>query len=99
MTKDETELLRQARVMRELLRLEGWKEYVKVLDLQIAARERLIAVPLSEMEGGSFEDKALRLELIKGALIGLRLARDTVSMIIDHANEIASRGDRGEDEE
>lgn len=101
--KEETEVLRQARHLRDLLEHPAWKEYVKILEAQIALREQILLLPMaalssasSEFQGMDYQSRLAHLESIKGALIGLRLCRDLPQTTVDQARDIVR--DHGEPE-
>lgn len=89
---DEREILRRSRLMKELLDHPAWKEYVAIQEAQIKTREIIIRTPLSDLPEAlrslDFMSRAAAMESIKGAIIGLTLARDTPQSIIAHAKEI-----------
>lgn len=96
---DEKQILRLSKNMQDLVATEGWREYEKVIKLQIADRERLVTVPLSSaipaFEGMDFTTRAAHVEVVKGALIGLRLALDLPSATIKHASDIRAEHSPG----
>ena len=95
-----------ARLMGEMVATDGWKEYMKILAEQIATRERMIAAPLHDLQPApiaargqdtqvvfsamDFTTRSVALECVKGALIGLKLARDMPSIIIADAKDSAT---------
>lgn len=89
---EERAVLRLAENFREMTESKWWQEYVKVLDAQIADRETLLLLPMSEQHprfnGMDFNTRAVALEIIKGALIGLRLAKSIPTATIAHASDI-----------
>lgn len=88
--------------MKDLIRTEAWSEYQKVLDEQIAQREKIIQTPLSEslgiFTGMDFNTRAVHVEVVKGALIALRLARNLPTTIINHANDIRAENSPGDND-
>jgi hypothetical protein len=97
MSPENTQILKQARLFRDLVATEGWREYVKVLEAQISAREEIIHLPLHALPphfvppGTDLASKAAALESAKGAIIGLRLAIHTPVATIESAHEIAKK--------
>jgi hypothetical protein len=89
---DERSILRLAEGFREMVATDWWREYVKVLDAQIADRELVLLLPMSDQHprfnGMDFNTRAVALEVIKGALIGLRLAKSIPTATIAHASDI-----------
>lgn len=91
-SEDERNILRQARIFRELLDHPAWKEYAELLGRQMELRRGIIFTPLNAMPDDlkslDFTSRAAMLEMLKGAVLGLMLARDTPQSIIDHAKRI-----------
>lgn len=101
-SKEELEVLKQARIYREGLDSELWRMHDKILAEQIALRERVLATPMhslqsDEFRGMDFMAKAAQLESVKGAIIGLKLARELPELTLRHAQAI--REDHGVKEE
>lgn len=94
---EEIQVLKQARVFRDMVLSEGWKEYVKILEAQIMTREEVIHCPLHSLPphfvnpSTDLASKAAAVESVKGAVIGLRTAIYTPTATIESAKEIASR--------
>lgn len=99
---DEKQVLRLAAHFREMVATDWWKEYVRILDAQISDREQLLLLPVSEQhpkfQGMDFQTRAVSLETIKGAIIGLRLAKTIPSATIDHASDIVRDHSVGEED-
>ena len=89
---EERSVLRLAENFREMTESKWWQEYVKILDAQIADREALLLLPMSDQhprfQGMDFNTRAVALEVIKGAMIGLRLAKSIPTATIAHASDI-----------
>lgn len=80
----ERELLRQAKEMRDLYESRPWKVYASIIESQIKTREELILnSPAGTMSEGE-------LEQIKGARLGLKLALDNLSAIIETGSAIVA---------
>lgn len=97
----ERRVLRQARELKDIQHSSGWKVYVEMLDDMIKLREPLVNSPLHDIEslpGETHEGKVCRIENVKGALIGLKLARATLDNTIIAADEIRE-AHSGEDDE
>lgn len=90
--KDETHVLRLARHFRDMVETEWWREFEKLVQMQIAMRERVLLTPLGDQnpafDGLDFTSRAVKMEAIKGAIIGLRLALSIPSDTINHAADI-----------
>lgn len=90
-TAEEVEVLKLARLFGELMRTEGWKAYCDLLEEQIKARLDGVLQPLHTVgfDGvGDLAGKAAAMESLKGAINGLRLAKELPSMTMAHADEI-----------
>jgi hypothetical protein len=93
--KEEIQILKQARLFRDMVATEAWLEYVKVLEAQIAAREEVLHIPLHSLPphfvppSTDLSSKAAAIESVKGAIIGLRTALNTPTATIESAREIA----------
>lgn len=90
---EEVQILKQARLVKEMIETEGWKALCEVLRAQILTRELLIRRPLHDLPheqfpGMDLASKAAAVEAIKGAVIGLNLALSLPESIINSANEI-----------
>lgn len=90
--EEERYVLRLANEFREMEATSWWKEFKRIVEVQISTRERLVMLPLSErnpaFEGMDFTTRAASLETIKGAIIGLRLALSIPAETISHATDI-----------
>lgn len=86
----EDDIRRLGAKMKELTETRGWSEYKQILQTHIATREALVFAPLHDLptKSDDAQAKLLMLESIKGALIGLKLARDLPDTIIQHAADI-----------
>ena len=74
----EVQVLRVSRLMQDMSQTEGWKEYEKILQAQIADRLRILAQPLHTLPndlGLDFLGRAAQLESVKGAIIALEFGR------------------------
>lgn len=89
---EEKAILRLAESFREMEGTAWWKEYEKIIRAQIEIREALLRIPLSEaneaFKGMDFVTRAASQEIIKGAIIGLRLALSIPSLTIKHGSDI-----------
>jgi hypothetical protein len=94
---EEIQILKQARVFRDMVATDGWKEYCKILEAQIAAREEVIHCPLHSLPPhfvppeSDLASKAAAVESAKGAVIGLRAALHIPTATIESAKDIADR--------
>jgi hypothetical protein len=73
---------KRVRAFGDLVRLEGWQMYVDLLNTYITEKGSQLMEPLS-----SDPNAAARQEYVKGAMYGLSLARDVVSITIKTAKE------------
>ena len=72
LTKEEKAELRTGTAIRNLLQVEGWKVYVKILEMHLQGKRNEFEVPAEkELDGIA---QVLRAESAKGAIMGLRLA-------------------------
>lgn len=92
--EEERELLRQARAMKELIDTKPWQIYSQIIESQIKTRENI----LMDSPPGTVSE--LQAEHIKGARLGLRLALETVRLIITDATDVAREhgASEGDDE-
>ena len=73
--KEEIQILKQARLFKDMIETDGWKELVKVLEAQIAAREEVIHCPIHALPqhfiaaSTDLASKAAAIESAKGAVI------------------------------
>lgn len=94
-SESEVAVLKQARVFRDMLETEGWKEYTKILSAQINAREEVIHCPIHALpptfvsQDTDLASKAAAVESAKGAIIGLKVALTIPSITIESAKQIA----------
>jgi hypothetical protein len=94
---EEVQVLKQARLFRELLSHEGWKAYAQVLEAQIAAREEVVHCPIHALPphfvnpSTDLASKAAAIESAKGAIIGLKIALNTPAATIESASEMARK--------
>ncbi len=100
---EERDVLKCARLFRDLIATEGWIEYQKMLDAQLASRSRILATPLDALPSGEFQQmdfvaKAAKMESVKGAIIGLTLARSLPELTIQSASDIVKEHSLGEEE-
>lgn len=103
-TAEEREILRFARFAKEVVDSEFWKVYERTLLAQIAQREQVLLTPLTDIplqpgEVWDFNTRVMKSELIKGAVIGLRLALSIPKATIDHAATIVREYEPPEKEE
>lgn len=93
-TQEEILILKQARLIKEMAETEGWKEFQKILEAQVATRLSIIVSPFHSLpdnsgyQGMDLAAKAAAIESVKGAVIGLRLAINLPASIIESAKEI-----------
>lgn len=89
---EERHVLRLSANFKEMVSTDWWKEYERIIRAQIADRESVLLLPISEQHpkfmGMDFTTRAASLETIKGAIIGLRLALSIPSATITHAQDI-----------
>lgn len=103
-SESEVEVLKQARLLREIVGTAGWQEFCKILEAQIKVREEMLLAPAAILASKWPEFKDLdhagrlaHLESIKGALIGIKLCRDLPQITIDDARAIQDEHrDQGE---
>jgi hypothetical protein len=94
MIPEEAYILKQARLFRDMIASAPWQEFVRVLDAQIATRLKLVESPLHDLpetvisKGADLAARAAVMESIKGAVIGLRLARSLPESTISAADDI-----------
>jgi hypothetical protein len=73
---------------------EAWQLWRQVMEDAVRARASLLQVPIADQANGQgldFQTRAARQEVIKGALIGLRLALNLIPNTIQQADELASK--------
>src|SRR4051812_48210822 len=92
-SESETALLKQARELKDLVDHPSWRVFQKMLVAQFEARMGILATPLhalqsEEFKGMDFTSKAMQVESIKGAIIGLRLAHDLPQLTITQASDL-----------
>lgn len=94
-TPEDKEDLELAEIFLPLLKLKGWHAYLALLDKHIADKKHKVALPVSIIAGShpseSAVDRLIALEADKGAIIGLRLAREAVDAMIAQADAIRKR--------
>jgi len=94
LSQDEVTILKQARLIKEMTETQGWQEFKKILEAQIAMRTSILMSPFHSLPDGSgyqgmdLAAKAAALESVKGAVIGLRLALSLPDSIIESSKEI-----------
>lgn len=99
---EEVQLLKQARLLKEIVDTPGWREYESILRAQIATREAIVLSPLHALPANSvpqetdLASKAAAMEMFKGAIIGLRLALETPKATIESASDIAQESRKGD---
>ena len=90
--EEERQVLRQARVLRELLEHPGWKEFEAIVRAHMKARETIILRPSSEaspeFQSRDAASKYAELEYVKGALYGMGIMLNLPSATISAAKEI-----------
>jgi hypothetical protein len=91
-TEDERELLRQAKEMKDIFESKAWRTYAAIVDSQIKTRENI----LLDSEPGKLSE--LQVEHIKGARLGLKLALDTITLIIEDAKDLVGSTGRSDEE-
>ncbi len=99
--EQEREVLRFAKTMQSLAEYKEWKDLCDYIDKAIAARDKIVYTPLSQLPADydklDFIGRATALELIKGAVIGLRLIRSLPESTSQLAQDIVH--DHEQDEE
>lgn len=91
LTEEDKEDIRTADALAQLLKVHGWKVYMALLDARIAEKRMVI-----EKACGSVDEMVSK-EWHKGALAGLRLAREAVDNIVAAANALRAKMDPDED--
>lgn len=90
--EEERQVLRQAQAMKELMEHPKWKVFQLLLQTHIAARQRILNAPVSSQPQAfrslDAASKMVELECVKGAIIGLQLALDLPSAILEDAKRI-----------
>lgn len=80
--------LRRARLFRELIETDAWKELWAIGNAQIASHlETLISAPSGELDGQS---DVLQTYFRKGAIFGIKIILGTPSGTIALANDLSS---------
>lgn len=97
---EEVQLMKQARLFKDLVDTPGWQELVKVAEAQIKAREVLILAPMHEINGSvpgetDLASKAAARECFKGAIIGIRTIIGTPQATIDSVAEMQRESSQG----
>src|SRR5262245_20600745 len=93
-TQEEILILKQARLLKEMVETQGWTEFKKILEAHIATRLSIISTPFHSLpdnsgyQGMDLAAKAAAVESVKGAVIGLRLALTLPESTIEAAKEI-----------
>lgn len=86
---------RSSKVLQELLEHPGWKELVTIAEEQIKVRLNILQMPLDSLPEGyksmDFQSRAMALETVKGAIIGIRLVLGTPLGIIETAKAISAQ--------
>lgn len=72
LTPEERAELRTGRAIRNLLNVEGWHVYRKILEAHLLAKRNELEAPAETSSDGIAQ--VLRFEAVKGSIIGLRLA-------------------------
>lgn len=89
---EEVQILKQARLFRDLVAMEAWKELEKLLKANIETRKSILVTPLDQIGGipsdTPFDVRAAKMEVIKGAVIGLNLAVQLPHATIAEAENI-----------
>lgn len=87
--EEERRLLKMKRAMEEIHGTEGWKVFTTLIEAQIREREKIVLQ--QEIEAGIEPIvMLLRLERVKGAIMGLKLALDNPRLIIEQGQAILS---------
>lgn len=85
------EILQRAKRIEEsgLLEHPGWKLYEELLKEQLDVRVAVMQQPLHDiLPGKPMDERAMQMESVKGAFIGLRLALSLPRTIIESAEQI-----------
>lgn len=90
LNKDDQAEIKTGRAFEDMVNLEAWKFYQKVVDALVENRRRAVenANPNLGEDGLGY---ALRMERAKGTIIGLRLALEQPSIMITTAKELSAR--------
>lgn len=88
--KEDQAEIRTGEAMSDMMNLEGWKFYQKILNTQLEAKRREVEVAMMD-PGEDGQRYALRMERAKGTIIGLRLALEQPSLMMKTASELRNR--------
>lgn len=90
LNKDDRSEIKTGQAMSDMMNLDGWKFYQKILGLQLEAKRREIEVaqPVPGEDGQAY---MLRMERAKGTIIGLRLALEQPQIMMTTAKELRDR--------
>lgn len=100
LNKEDQAEIKTGKAFEEMQNLEAWKFYGKILLALIDDRRRSLEVA-SPVTGEDGQGYALRMERAKGTIIGLRLALEQPSLMIQAAKDLRKRllGSESEDTE
>lgn len=100
LTIEEKAELRTGTAIKNLIRTDGWKVYVKILEIHLQGKRNEWEVPAETKLDGIAQ--VLRAESAKGAIMALRLALGIPESILDNDKILRKRlglATSGEDEE
>lgn len=97
---EEVQLMKQARLFKDLVDTPGWQELVKVAEAQVKAREALVLAPMHEVNGSipgetDLASKAAARECLKGAIIGIRTIIGTPQATIESVADMQRESSQG----
>ena len=96
--EEERRLLKMKRSIEDIYNTEGWKAYAALLEAQINERAKIVLQ--QDLEGtGEPLVMLLRLERVKGAIMGLKLALDNPRLIIEQGQAILTAHQGAKEEE
>jgi len=98
--EEDRRLLKMKRAMDDFYGTPGWKVFAELVEAQIKEREKIVLQ--QDIEGGMEPIvMLLRLERVKGAIMGLKLALENPRLIIEQGQAIltAHRNARVEEED
>lgn len=81
----------RAELFTALLKTEGWKSYVELLNVKIQALSESILAPAGSVDG------MVGLEYVKGAMSGLLVARDLPGVTITAMEQLRPQEDSDEE--
>lgn len=101
----ETELLKQAAIFKEffpaLQKNKAFELWQQLMISQIETRMQILTTPLADVansQGMDAATRAMRMEVVKGAVIGLRLALTTIPQTIAQADDLLNKRAQAEEQ-